>query len=244
MDARQERILKQHVETDRLLGIDAVPVNQATPTSMAASSDSNSLDRDAKLKILQALDEDEIRVCEKCSLCEERTNTVFGEGDADARLMFVGEAPGADEDQQGRPFVGRAGQLLEKMIIAMGLQRSDVFIANTVKCRPPGNRTPTPAEVDTCWDYLLRQIEIINPEVIVTLGNPSTKRLLNTSTGITKLRGTWNSFDGLLPDGPSIPVMPTFHPAYILRAYTEENRGKVWSDLQKVMERLGMPTGK
>ncbi len=164
--------------------------------------------------------------------------TVFGEGDADAGLMFIGEGPGQNEDEQGRPFVGRAGELLTKMIAAMGFAREQVFIANVVKCRPPGNRTPTPAEADACWPYLRRQILTIEPHVIVTLGGPATKRLLDTKTGITALRGTWHLFHGIEPEGPAVPVMPTFHPAYLLRSYTKENRAKVWSDLQAAMRLL------
>ncbi len=151
--------------------------------------------------------------------------------------MFIGEGPGADEDEQGRPFVGRAGQLLNKQIEAMGLKREDVFIANVVKCRPPGNRTPTPDEVAVCWPFLQRQIEVIRPEVIITLGNPATQAILKTTVGITRLRGQWHELWG-------IPVMPTFHPAYLLRQYTEENRRRVWDDLQKVMEKLGLPKRK
>ncbi|MBI1338167.1 MAG: uracil-DNA glycosylase [Phycisphaera sp.] len=178
------------------------------------------------------MDEHEVRVCTKCELCRARTNTVFGEGDVDARLMFIGEGPGQNEDEQGRPFVGRAGELLDKQITAMGLERGQVFIANVVKCRPPNNRTPTPVEVDACFDYLRRQIRAIGPEVIVTLGGPATKKIAQTDRGITSIRGTWHRYED---QGLVIPVMPTFHPAYLLRAYNLDNRKKVWSDLQKVM---------
>lgn len=184
---------------------------------------------------LEALDRDEVRSCSKCELCRARTQTVFGEGDPDAMVMFIGEGPGENEDLQGRPFVGRAGELLNKQIVAMGYAREQVYIANVVKCRPPNNRTPTPVETGTCWDYLRRQIQIIQPRAIVTLGGPATKTLLNTTTGITALRGIWHAFEGLSPEGPVIPVMPTFHPAYLLRAYTEDNRRKVWSDLKQVL---------
>lgn len=161
------------------------------------------------------------------------TNIVFGEGDPNARLMFVGEAPGAEEDRQGRPFVGRSGQLLDTMIQAMGLDRSDVYIANILKVRPPQNRTPTPDEAAADGPFLLEQIRIIEPEVLVTLGKPAAHFLLDTREAMGRLRGEFREFLG-------IPVMPTFHPAYLLRQYTKENRQKVWSDLQKVMKRLGL----
>jgi DNA polymerase len=148
--------------------------------------------------------------------------------------MFVGEAPGAEEDKQGRPFVGRSGQLLEKMINAMGLAREDVYIANVLKCRPPDNRTPTPGEAMLCGPYLREQIRIIQPSVIVTLGKPAAQLLLDTKEAMGKLRGRWFEYEG-------IPLMPTFHPAYLLRQYTQENRAKVWSDLQQAMGRIGIP---
>jgi DNA polymerase len=168
---------------------------------------------------------------------------VFGEGDPRARLMFVGEAPGAEEDKCGRPFVGRAGQLLEKMIEAMGLKRSDVYIANVLKTRPPGNATPTMDECARCAPYLYEQIRAVRPEVIVTLGLPATRVMLNSMDTMGHLRGTWASFPPagvLAPPGDPIPVMPTYHPAFLLRAYTKENRQKVWSDLQLAAKRLGL----
>ena len=193
---------------------------------------------------LQKLDTNEVKTCQKCQLCKTRTNTVFGEVNPDADLVFVGEGPGADEDASGHPFVGRAGDLLTKMIAAMGLSRSDVFICNMVKCRPPGNRTPLPEEVTACWDYLVRQLQIICPKVIVTLGNPATKGLLSTNVGITKMRGQWVSLPDIAPGLAGIPVMPTFHPAYVLRNYSVNTRQQVWSDLQSVMEHIGLATPK
>jgi len=173
----------------------------------------------------------ELGECTRCRLHEGRTNIVFGVGDARARLMFIGEGPGADEDAQGEPFVGRAGQTLNKMILAIGLEREKVYIANVVKCRPPNNRDPKPDEIATCSPFLIGQIEAIRPRVIVTLGSPATKTLLGTKTGITRLRGTWHSYRG-------IPVMPTFHPAYLLRVYTDENRRLVWDDLKAARARM------
>jgi DNA polymerase len=149
--------------------------------------------------------------------------------------MIVGEGPGSEEDRTGRPFVGRAGELLNKQIEAMGLTRQQVYIANVVKCRPPNNRTPTPQEAETCGHYLRQQIETIRPRAILTVGGPAAKLLLGTTEGITRLRGQWFTYDQV---DPAIPLMPTFHPAYLLRAYTKDNRAKVWSDLQQVMAKL------
>lgn len=186
-----------------------------------------------KIAALRAMDEQEVRGCRRCGLCRSRTNTVFGEGNPDAQVFFIGEGPGANEDEQGRPFVGRAGQLLDKMIESMGLRREDVFIANIVKCRPPDNREPAPDEVAACTPYLERQLEIIRPKVIVTLGRPASQYMLKTKIPMGRLRGQWHTWRG-------IKLMPTFHPAYILRQYTPEVRGAVWSDLQKVMAELGL----
>ncbi|MBI5724989.1 MAG: uracil-DNA glycosylase [Planctomycetes bacterium] len=194
-----------------------------------------------KAQALNRLDESEVRGCVKCVLSKGRTQTVFGEGEPSARIAFVGEGPGEDEDRTGRPFVGKAGQLLTKMILAMGISRESVYICNMVKCRPPGNRTPLPDEVQACWSYLVRQLAIIRPEVVVTLGNPATQGLLGTKEGITKIRGQWRQLPDIGCGLAGTPVMPTFHPSYVLRQYTPDVRGKVWDDLQKVMDRLGMP---
>lgn len=192
------------------------------------------LSRQEKIERLSAMNLKEVSVCRKCRLCETRTNTVFGEGDPDAKILFIGEGPGENEDLQGRPFVGRAGDLLNKMIAGMGLKREQVYIANIVKCRPPGNRVPAPDEVETCTPYLVRQLEIIRPQVIVTLGLPSSKYMLQSKLSMGKLRGQWHDWRG-------IKLMPTYHPAFLLRAYTEENRAAVWSDLKKVMVEVGLP---
>lgn len=174
----------------------------------------------------------QIRECKQCSLSKTRTQTVFGVGNPKARLMFVGEAPGADEDKKGEPFVGRAGQLLTKMIEAMGLKREDVFIANVLKCRPPDNRKPLPEEVAKCEPFLIRQIEAIRPEIICALGSVASSTLLRTETSISKLRGTYQNYQG-------IPLMPTFHPSYLLRNVAAKK--ETWSDLQTVMKSLGLP---
>lgn len=170
-----------------------------------------------------------VSACTKCELCKSRTNTVFGEGNPNAELMIIGEGPGRDEDEQARPFVGRSGQLLTRMLQAMGFERSDVFIANIVKCRPPANRVPMPAEAQTCLPYLLEQIDIINPKVLLLLGATPLKYILGL-VGITKLHGTWHEFHG-------IKTIPSFHPAYLLR---DPNQKKyAWEDLQKIMLFLG-----
>ena len=174
---------------------------------------------------------EEIGECTRCKLHKGRTNLVFGVGNPSARLMFVGEAPGEDEDKKGEPFVGKAGQLLTKMIEAMGLRREDVYICNTVKCRPPNNRNPEPDELAACEPFLKGQLAAVKPEVIVTLGKFAAQALLRDQTPISRLRGQWREYEG-------IAVMPTFHPAYLLRSPQE--KVKVWEDLQRVMGKLGL----
>jgi uracil-DNA glycosylase len=179
--------------------------------------------------------------CIKCpNLAAARRNVVFGVGDINARLMFVGEAPGADEDQQGEPFVGKAGQLLTKIIQAMGLSRETVYIGNILKCRPDtpgpsaGNRKPTAEEMQTCIPYLHEQIDLIRPGVLVALGATAVEGLLGKTVGITRLRGNWQTYRG-------IPLMPTYHPAYLLRNQAPSEKRRVWEDMLQVMEKLEMP---
>lgn len=173
----------------------------------------------------------EVSSCTKCRLHSTRKNVVFGVGTPKAELMFVGEGPGADEDEKGEPFVGRAGQLLTKMIEAMTLSRSTVYIANIVKCRPPENRNPFEDESMTCIPYLYRQIEYIKPKIIICLGSVAAQNLLKTNVGITKIRGEFVDLNG-------IKVMPTYHPAYLLR--NPNMKKPCWEDLQKVMKELGL----
>jgi DNA polymerase len=173
--------------------------------------------------------------CKRCRLCERRTNIVFGDGNGKAELVFIGEGPGHDEDVQGLPFVGRAGKLLTQMIEAMGLQRRDVYICNVVKCRPPENRAPEKDEIAICSPFLLRQLDVIQPKVIVCLGAVALKALLGAERGITHLRGHWLEYRGTR-------LMPTYHPAYLLR--NPSAKGDVWKDLQKVMNVLGLPPKK
>lgn len=246
---RSTRAARQLVETSRLLGVDFVPVRmdigeaesesepelervappaeQKTESNEAAPADR----REQKRAALDALCERHAAECPHCTQAEGWTNMVFGDGNPDARLMFVGEAPGAEEDRQGIPFVGRSGQKLNEMITAMGLSREEVYIANVLKTRPPNNATPTTTEADRCGVYLREQVAIIQPDVIVSLGKPAAQLLLNSREAMGRMRGRWHEYEG-------IPVMPTFHPAFLLRQYTPENRQKVWSDLKQAMERL------
>lgn len=186
----------------------------------------------------------EARACNLCRLAITRKQVVFGEGNPKARLMFIGEGPGKDEDATGRPFVGRAGQLLTRIIEnGLKLKREDVYITNVVKCRPTvdglgqRDRPPSPDEIAACAPYLRQQIELVSPEVIVTLGNPATRFLLGTAQGITRLRGKWQSYNG-------IPVMPTYHPSFLLRnggdAGNTPHKREVWNDMKMVIEKLGL----
>ena len=169
--------------------------------------------------------------CKRCRLAEDRTQIVFGDGNPDADLLFIGEGPGEQEDRQGIPFVGRAGELLTSMIErGLGIARSSVYICNIVKCRPPQNRTPLADEVDACRVFLDGQIDAVRPKVIVALGKPATSLLLGREVSITRVRGTWQEYRGT-------PLMPTFHPAFVLRQYTTEIRRLVWEDLKAALER-------
>ena len=173
----------------------------------------------------------QIRVCSACPLNSSRKNTVPGEGNPNRPdILFVGEGPGADEDMQGRPFVGAAGQLLDKMIAGMGYKREEVFIANIVKCRPPGNRVPMPEEMNACVPYLKAQIALIKPKIIVALGKTAVQGLLQEDVAITKFRGTWCKYEG-------IDLMPTYHPAFLLRS--PSHKGDAWADLKAVLAKLG-----
>lgn len=243
MTVDERRAARQLIETAKLLGVDFVPVAVRADAGGAGSAAASApvapppsgASVEEKRRLLDALRERHDTECPHCTVVTSHTRTVFGEGNPDARLMFVGEAPGAEEDKTGRPFVGRAGQLLEKIIAAMGMRREDVYIANVLKSRPPNNATPTSSEAAMCGPYLLEQIRIIEPEVIVTLGKPAAQLLLETNEAMGRMRGRWHEYDG-------VPVMPTFHPAYLLRSYTPENRAMVWSDMQQVMERLSLGT--
>jgi uracil-DNA glycosylase len=201
-----------------------VPVVPASVPSLFASVDK--VTDDTLLKIRE-----DIGDCTRCKLHKGRNKIVFGDGNPKARLVFIGEGPGAEEDKTGLPFVGRAGKLLTQMIEAMGLQRGDVYIANVVKCRPPENRAPEPDEVATCSPFLLRQVDVIQPKVIVCLGAVAAKTLLQTTRGISQFRGEWLDWRGY-------KLMATYHPAYLLR--NPPAKSEVWKDLQKVMAELGL----
>jgi uracil-DNA glycosylase len=199
------------------------PVAHAMELPPLAPSD------DTLLKILG-----DIGDCRRCRLCEQRNKIVFGSGDENARLVFVGEGPGADEDAQGFPFIGRAGQLLTQMIDGtaskegIAITRSDVYICNVVKCRPPENRAPQPDEMEICGQFLYRQLMVLRPKAICALGATAAKALLATKEGVTKLRGNWHKWN-------DIPVMVTYHPSYLLRPYNQDAKRESWEDLKKVL---------
>ena len=214
------------------LGPVAAPTHpvRATPGRRAQEGKGHALtDKGCGSPALLAVRE-EMGECTRCKLAPGRTNLVFGVGNPGAELAFVGEGPGADEDAQGEPFVGRAGQLLTRMIEAMGYRREEVYIANVVKCRPPGNRNPEPDEIEACEPFLRAQLAAIGPKVIVALGKFAAQTLLRNTTPITRLRGRWSEYQG-------VRLMPTFHPAYLLRS--PEEKKKAWEDLQMVMVALG-----
>lgn len=227
-----DRSIKQHLDMeDFFAGFTVRAPSSPTPCveSHAHASDATSFEA-----LVEAISQ-----CTLCELACTRTHTVPGEGHSKADIMFVGEAPGADEDAQGRPFVGKAGHLLDKIIGACGLARNQVFIANILKCRPPGNRDPKAEEIARCMPYLVQQIEIIQPRVIVALGAHAARTLLNTDAAIGELRGQFHDCH-LCPALGPIKLMPTYHPAYLLRNYTPDTRRCVWEDMKKVLTELGL----
>ena len=211
-----------------------VPAAAAPKLAPAAFVPSPPLPHDERERVLAELAA-QVVACTKCPLHAGRTLTVFARGNPSSELMIIGEGPGAEEDQQGAPFVGPAGQLLDRMILAMGLGRDDVYIANIVKCRPPNNRTPQVDEISACMPFLHKQIEIVQPRVILAAGNTAVRALLGVTEGITSLRGKWKLHRG------RIPVMPTYHPAYLLREGERQLSAKreVWTDLKAVLAHLG-----
>ncbi|MBX3404780.1 MAG: uracil-DNA glycosylase [Phycisphaeraceae bacterium] len=230
------------------------PASAAAPAPSSPAAAAGKLAPQHAAELLEELRQRYEREAPHSRFVTDHHSIVFGEGDPCARLMFIGEAPGAEEDRTGRPFVGRAGQLLDKMINAMGLAREQVYIANVLKTRPPNNATPTSDECAACAPFLYEQIMIIRPEVIVTLGLPASRTLLNSMESMGALRGRWWTFRPPAPllaaapggqglgTGWTVPIMPTYHPAFLLRSYTTENRQKVWADLRLAMERLGLAT--
>ena len=235
-DVDTNKVVRQHLQMEQfftgfaLKSKTKIPEPQEQEDDMAIHEAAKELENIA----------DEVHQCRKCGLGSSRTNAVPGEGNPNARIMFVGEGPGADEDAQGRPFVGRAGQLLDKVIEACGLKRSDVYIGNILKCRPPENRDPRADEIISCLPYLQRQIEMINPEIIVALGAHAARTLLNTTKSIGQLRGQFHEYYAGL-GRPPIKLMATYHTAYLLRNYSQENRRRVWEDMKKVLAELGLP---
>jgi DNA polymerase len=226
---RQQEVLKMILEFYKELGFERLPIK----LELVKGQESGVKSQQSKESSLKALRQ-EIGDCQRCKLSKGRTNIVFGEGNPNARIMFIGEAPGREEDQQARPFVGDAGQLLTRLINKMGFERDQVYIANIVKCRPPLNRDPQPDEIQQCFPFLERQISIINPEIIMSLGKISAYTLLNVESpisrfSISKIRGKFFDYKG-------IPVMPTFHPAYLLR--NAKDKWLVWSDAQAVLKIL------
>jgi DNA polymerase len=212
--------------------VERVPATSSSLSPAAAELTANAsrLTAQERLTRLTVL-ADTVRTCTRCVLHAERTQTVFARGNGSSGLCFIGEGPGADEDAQGFPFVGAAGQLLDKMIAAMGIARDDVYVCNIVKCRPPKNRTPEPEEMNACMPFLTEQLSLIEPQVIVALGKTAVQGLFGTAEGITRIRGRWRLYQG------RIAVMPTFHPAYLLR--NPAAKREVWTDLQLVLKHLG-----
>lgn len=233
--------LRQKLEFYRDIGVEQIyrRTKPAVPASIAADrSDAGGPDivvpsLEPPTEMLDAIRAD-IGDCRRCRLCEQRKTIVFGSGSETARLVFVGEGPGADEDEQGLPFVGRAGQLLTQMIDntasreGIPIRRKDVYICNVVKCRPPENRTPLPDEMETCGQFLYRQLMALRPKAICVLGSTAMKALLNPKLGITKLRGEWQRWN-------DIQVMVTYHPSYLLRQYNQQAKREAWEDLKKLL---------
>jgi len=230
--------IKTVLEFYQAMGIERIPLNMIPDTGFRIQDKksnascivhrASTLNSEQKTAALKALRE-EIGDCHRCKLSKGRKNIVFGEGSADAEIMFIGEGPGEDEDLQGRPFVGKAGQLLTKLIEKMGFKREDVYIGNIVKCRPPGNRDPEEDEISACSPFIKKQAEIIAPRVIVSLGRVSTQALIGIKIPISKLRGKFYQLE-------NIPLMPTFHPSYLLR--NPKDKWLVWEDAQKVLEKI------
>lgn len=210
-----------------LEGLKLAGVSQLRAAESPAPADTT--ESDSGLRETLAEIRADLGECCRCGLSEQRQKIVFGVGSETARLVFVGEAPGRDEDLQGEPFVGEAGKLLDRIILAMGMQRSEVYICNVIKCRPPRNRDPKPAEIASCEPFLQRQLKAVQPQVIVTLGKFAGQTLLRSETPISRLRGNWHEYQG-------IPVMPTYHPAYLLR--NPASKREVWEDMKLVMQRL------
>jgi DNA polymerase len=248
-DAALARQLRQHLDSLRAAGIHWLPVESKTteaapsttatvqPVLFAQAAETTPSGVEQRRQELTVLAE-RVSGCQRCSeLVVSRSRTVFGVGPLDPELCFVGEAPGATEDQRGEPFVGEAGQLLDRIIAACGMKREEVYICNICKCRPPGNRVPTAQEAGNCREFLERQLELVQPKFICALGACAAQNLLGTSQGIGKLRGRFHDFKG-------IPVLCTYHPAFLLPGRSPHKKKDVWEDMKKLLERLGRPIPK
>jgi DNA polymerase len=234
-----KKAVEQHIEMENFFTGGLCIRSQKNASGKMAQPDESTIRKQKELEQIA----EEVKKCRKCEIGSTRKNAVAGEGNPNARIMFIGEEPGADEDAQGRPFVGRAGQLLDRIIAAMRLSREDVFIGNILKSRPPENRTPKAEEIINCLPYLQKQIEIIKPEIIVALGAYAAQTLLETTKPIGQLRGHFfDYYTGL--GKPPIKLLATFHPAYLLRNYTVESRQKVWEDMKTVLAALDLPVPK
>jgi uracil-DNA glycosylase len=209
------------------IGFDELPAELplCPPMTLGADRGGPAACRTETLEDIRA----ELENCRRCALCQERKNIVFGVGHPQARLVLVGEAPGREEDEKGEPFVGEAGRLLDRILLAMGMRRDEVYICNVEKCRPPGNRDPLPEEIAACEPYLKRQLAVIRPHIIVTLGRFAAQTLLQDESPISRLRGNWREYEG-------IPLMPTYHPAFLLR--NPICKREVWEDMKQVLRRL------
>jgi DNA polymerase len=238
------RQLRQHLDSLRIAGVHWLPAHAPVPAEntpavqsslfAAANAPSPSGDGEQRRRELTVLAE-RVAACQRCAeLVVSRSRTVFGVGPIDPELCFVGEAPGATEDQRGEPFVGEAGQLLNRILAACGMKREEVYICNICKCRPPGNRLPTTAEAGNCREYLERQIDLVQPKFLCALGACAAQNLLGTTLGIGKLRGRFHDFKG-------IPVMCTYHPAFLLPGRSPHKKRDVWEDMKKLLERMGRP---
>jgi len=238
-DVNIDKVVRQHLEMDQFFSGFTMKGNAQENSQQHTQQQADTMTVAEKTKELGKIAE-QTRQCRQCDLGSLRTNAVPGEGSPNARIMFIGEAPGADEDAQGRPFVGRAGQLLDKIVAACNLKRSDVYIGNILKCRPPENRDPRAEEIISCLPYLQRQIEVIEPEIIIALGAHAARTLLDTTKSIGQLRGHFEEYYAGI-GRPPIKLMATYHPAYLLRSYSPENRRRVWEDMKKVLAELDLP---
>lgn len=219
--------VRSWLEQAELLGVRELPTFTPVPVTKSEQPSEQSIDHGGR-ETLEMI-RDDLGDCQRCPLCTHRNEIVFGVGNPQARLVLVGEAPGREEDLQGKPFVGEAGRLLDKILLAMGTRREDVYICNVQKCRPPKNRDPEPEEIAACEPYLQRQLAALKPDLILTLGRFAAQTLLRNATPISRLRGNWYTYQG-------IPLMPTYHPAYLLR--NPAGKREVWEDVKQVMHRL------